>query len=218
MNIVTMITFRPWTHLWCSFPSQPRDSVRKMKQMNRSIVYATFGMLAVTLAIAPLASYAAPAQPNIILIMPDDTIAPEQMERLHAMSKWLKINGAAIYGTRYWKESAQKSEHLAFTTKGKNLYAIKLAEPSSSFTITGTAGWKTNQVKSVRLLGSDSAITWEMTPQGLRITPPEDLGGSLYAWSFEIVADKEQHHPNVIVADADKALKGTKKVDLEGNK
>ena len=33
----------------------------------------------------------------------DGTIVQEQEERLRAMGRWLKINGAAIYGTRYWK-------------------------------------------------------------------------------------------------------------------
>ncbi|MDA3924462.1 MAG: hypothetical protein PF904_07175 [Kiritimatiellae bacterium] len=33
--------------------------------------------------------------------------------------------------------------------------------------------------------------SWEMTPTGLRITPPADLGASQHAWSFEIVTDRE---------------------------
>jgi len=55
-----------------------------------------------------------------------------------------------------------------------------------------------------------------MTEHGLRITPPVSLGQSQHAWSFEIQTDMEQHHPNVIETDADKAFTGTKKVDLEG--
>jgi alpha-L-fucosidase/arylsulfatase A-like enzyme len=147
----------------------------------------------------------------------DGTIAPEQVERLRAMGAWLKINGNAIYGSRYWTSDAQPNEHLVFTTNGKNLYAIKLAIPSAPFTIEATAGWTTDQVKSVKLLGSGAKVTWAMTPAGLKITPPRALGGSKYAWSFEIVTDAEQHHPNAIQTDADKALKGTKEVDLEGH-
>lgn len=146
----------------------------------------------------------------------DGTLAPEQVERLHAMGDWLRINGAAIYGTRYWKLSDQRNEHLAFTTKGKNLYAIKMTEPVAPFVIRGTAGWSDGQVKSVKLLGSDSDVSWKLTSTGLQITPPVDLGASQYAWSFEIVTDREQHVPNAIQANASQALKGTKKVDLEG--
>jgi len=148
----------------------------------------------------------------------DGTIPEPQVERLQTMGRWLKINGDAIYGTRYWKQSEQKTEnlHLVFTTKGKILYAIQLSKPTLPFTITGTAGWKADQIESVRLLGSAAKVIWTMTPQGVKITPPQALGDSFYAWSFEIVTDTEQHHPNVIVNDAEKILTGTKEVDLEG--
>ena len=147
----------------------------------------------------------------------DGTIPAPQVERLRAMGTWLKINGNAIYGSRYWKVCDQENEHLAFTTKGKNLYAIKLAKPTKPFIIDATAGWSADTVKSVKLLGSLGDVQWQMTPAGLQITPPAQLGTSNYAWSFEIVTDQEQHSPNVIVKDADQALKNTKQVDLEGN-
>ena len=146
----------------------------------------------------------------------DGTVPKPQLDRLKAMGKWLKINAPAIYGSRYWKVPDQVKEHLVFTTNGKKLYAIKLETPVAPFTISGTAGWNDSQVKKVSLLGSDAAVTWKMTPRGLRITPPTDLGKSQYAWSFEIQTDAEQHHPNVIVRDVDQALKGTKKVNLDG--
>ncbi|MGD9418691.1 MAG: alpha-L-fucosidase [Verrucomicrobiota bacterium JB025] len=147
----------------------------------------------------------------------DGTIPEPQVERLHAMGAWLKINQAAIYGSRYWKHSDQPADHLAFTTNGNNLYAIKLEKPASPFTITGTKGWKDGQVKAVSLLGSDAAVSWSLTPAGLKITPPADLGDSQYAWTFEIVTDRAQHTPNVIQHDAGKALKGTGEVDLDGH-
>ncbi|TWT80739.1 Alpha-L-fucosidase [Planctomycetes bacterium CA13] len=149
--------------------------------------------------------------------MADGTIPAPQVDRLNAMGRWLKINGQAIYGTRYWKVSDQENEHLAFTTNGNRLYAIKLAKPTSPFTISDTAGWQKGQVKTVRLLGSSADVDWELNTQGLQITPPSDLGQSLYAWAFEIVTDKKQHTPNVIQYDASKALQGTRKVDLEGH-
>ena len=147
----------------------------------------------------------------------DGTIPEPQVERLQAMGEWLKMNGDAIYGSRYWKQSEQVDEHLAFTTNGKKLYAIKLRRPESAFTITGTEGWSEDQIQGVRLLGSDAKVVWEMTPQGLQLTPPADLGQSQYAWSFEILTDAQQHYPNVIETDASAALQGTKKVELDGN-
>ena len=119
----------------------------------------------------------------------DGTLVPEQVKRLRAMGDWLRINGDAIYGTRFWKVNAQENEHLAFTTKGKTLYAIKLAKPSAPFTIEATAGWQAADVKSVRLIGSESAVDWSIGPDGLRITPPSDPGKSQFAWSFEIITN-----------------------------
>jgi alpha-L-fucosidase len=148
----------------------------------------------------------------------DGTIPAWQVERLRVMGDWLKINGEAIYGTRYWKVCGQDNEHLAFTTKGKTLYAIKLTQPSAPFTITAASGWQPGQVKTVCLLGSNAEVDWAATPQGLRITPPADLGRHKYAWAFEIVTDRQQHRPNVIQHDATKPLQGTKKVDLEGHR
>jgi alpha-L-fucosidase len=141
----------------------------------------------------------------------DGTIPVWQVERLRAMGKWLKINGEAIYGSRYWKVNEQENEQLSFTCKGKKLYAIKHARPDAPFVIEATAGWEKKQVKSVRLIGSDMDVDWEISAQGLRITPPEDLGESLHAWTFEIGTNQEQHHPNVVQKDASKAMESTEK-------
>ena len=143
----------------------------------------------------------------------DGTLVPEQVERLRAMGDWLKINGDAIYGSRFWKQYAQKNEHLAFTTNGNSLFAIKLEEPTEPFTIQATAVWPETEVKSVRLLGSKSKVDWSVGSDGLHITPPSDAGESQFAWTFEIVTNSPQHQPNAIVSDADKALKRTRKVD-----
>jgi alpha-L-fucosidase len=146
----------------------------------------------------------------------DGTIPEEQMIRLREMGNWLKINGDAIYGTRFWKESDQKESHLAFTTKGKALYAIALEKPTKPFVIKGTKGWSNNKIKSVELIGASAIVLWEITAEGLQILPPNNLGKSKYAWSFKILTDSNQHAPNIIENNASKALNGTNKVDLEG--
>jgi len=146
----------------------------------------------------------------------DGTIAAPQLERLQAMGNWLKINGPAIYGSRYWHENHQNAGRLSFTTNGKKLYAIALQKPQQPLTIEATAKWSADQVESVKLLGSSAEVKWEMSDKGLQITPPADLGASQYAWSFEIVTTSQQHQPNAIQTDANKAFKGTKAVDLDG--
>jgi alpha-L-fucosidase len=148
----------------------------------------------------------------------DGTIPAWQVERLRAMGTWLKINGEAIYGSRYWKVNHQKAGNLAFTTKGNCLYAIALNKPDTPCVIEATRGWKEDAVISVRLLGSDAQVKWSLTPEGLRITPPVDLGESSHAWTFEISTDREQHAPNAIQDDAGKALQGTKEVERERQK
>jgi alpha-L-fucosidase len=50
-------------------------------------------------------------------------------------------------------------------------------------------------VESVRLLGSEGKVEWAIDDNGLRITPPADLGASQYAWAFEILTTKNQHVP-----------------------
>jgi alpha-L-fucosidase len=130
----------------------------------------------------------------------DGTIPEWQVERLRAMGDWLKINGAAIYGSRYWHTTSQKNGHLAFTTNGKKLYAICLEKPQP-FTIEATKGWTAADVESVRLLGSNGKVEWAIDDNGLRITPPADLGASQHAWAFEILTNKEQHTPAVLGTD-----------------
>lgn len=149
----------------------------------------------------------------------DGTIPEPQMERLMAMKDWLQINGEAIYGTRYWKVSEQKNEHLAFTTKGRTLYAIRLREPTVPFTIEDRAHFLKSGVRSVQLLGHPyhASVDWFIGPDGLNIKPPRRSGKSQHAWVFRIVTNEDQHVPNVIEADPSKALSGTKEVDLEGH-
>ena len=132
------------------------------------------------------------------------------------MGNWLKINGDAIYGTRFWKESGQKEGHLAFTTKGQNLYAIALEKPKNPIIIKGTKGWSIKNVQSIELLGSEVKILWKIAEEGLEIIPPKNLGKSEYAWTFKILTNQNQHHPNAVELNAGKVFNGTKKVHLEG--
>lgn len=138
----------------------------------------------------------------------DGTIPEWQVERLRAMGDWLKVNGEAIYGSRYWKTTRQENGNLAFTTDGKKLFAISL-QPPRPFTIEATKGWTDDDVQSVRLLGSTGKVDWKTGDDGLRIIPPEDLGSSQHAWTFEILTDKNQHTPAVLTSNPREKNRGT---------
>ncbi len=151
--------------------------------------------------------------------MADGTIPPPQLERLQAMGGWLGINGDAIYGSHYWTVSDQADEELVFTANSNNLYAIRLSQPTNAFTITETAGWASDRIQGVRLLGSSAAVPWEMTTNGLRIAPPADLGPTEYAWAFEIQTDEMQHvapsdQPMVALSTASSPVAGAFAVDI----
>ncbi|MDO6721477.1 alpha-L-fucosidase [Psychrosphaera sp. 1_MG-2023] len=116
----------------------------------------------------------------------DGTIPSWQVQRLKNMGTWLKINGEAIYGSRYWKHTEQKKDKLYFTVKGNDLFAIAAEQPNHPFTIKGTKGWADSTVKRVSLLGSSKQIKWHLNGKGLVIEPPKDFGESEHAWVFKI--------------------------------
>ena len=125
---------------------------------------------------------------------PDGTIPEKAQSILLDMGKWLDVNGEAIYGTRPWKvygEGPTKvvggafkdtatqgytSEDIRFTTKGDTLYAIALQPPKNGrLLIKSLATGAPNgnrQIKSIRLLGSDAALKFSRSAQGLTVSLP----------------------------------------------
>lgn len=139
----------------------------------------------------------------------DGTITPEQKDVLLSIGRWLDINGEAIYGTRCWKKFGEgdakptkgsfsdneatvyTARDIRFTTKGNDFYAIALGWDNELLIKSLDPNTVASaRVQSVTLLGSGEEIGWEQTPEGLKISFPENKPCE-YAYCFKICFDGE---------------------------
>lgn len=141
---------------------------------------------------------------------PDGTIPEGAKKCLLGIGKWLEVNGEAIYGTTPWMVSGEgptrmrrggafSEEHpleytpedIRFTVKGNVLYAICLGWPEEEFTIESFVENDNcilyeSEIKSIKMLGVDKELDWEMTEDGLTIKTP-DKKPCEHAFVFKIV-------------------------------
>lgn len=71
--------------------------------------------------------------------MANGVIPPEQADRLHALGAWLRVNGAAIYGTRCADRLSETTENgvdIHYTAKDGALYIILDRLPAGDSTVT----------------------------------------------------------------------------------
>jgi alpha-L-fucosidase len=137
---------------------------------------------------------------NLLLNFPlpnNGELDAEELKILSEITKWMAVNGEAIYGTRPWKifgespgaqirsgerfnERARKpftADDVRFTTKGKALYAFVMGWPEKEALIrplatAGTVG--VDRVRNVELLGFKGKLKWTQDAAGLRVQmPPE---------------------------------------------
>lgn len=118
---------------------------------------------------------------NLLLgLGPDHTGAiPEAIyERLAGIGAWLDVNGAAIYGSRPIAPYEQDS--LLFTTRGGDVYAIRLLTAGQEAPEVVTFDWRGKKPERIDLLGTDHPIVWgwrspqdKDAPAVISVTMPE---------------------------------------------
>jgi len=138
---------------------------------------------------------------NLLLNFPlpgSGMLDEEELKILAEITKWLSVNGDAIYSTRPWKtfgegpgmkappgqaqfnEGQRKdltAEDIRFTAKGNDLFAFAMGWPGNRCTIPALAANGKHQpgrISRVRLLGFGGNLQWKQDDAGLRIELPNE--------------------------------------------
>jgi alpha-L-fucosidase len=138
---------------------------------------------------------------------PDGTIPPAARETLLAMGGWLKVNGAAIYGSRPWrvfgegptdivsgafadtKTKPYTAEDFRFTTHDGALYAIELGRPTTPQIVIHAITAK-DSVGAVIRLADGAVADHHQEADGLHIVVPPGQAGD-YAFVYRIELHKD---------------------------
>jgi alpha-L-fucosidase len=103
----------------------------------------------------------------------DGQIPMAQVIRLTAMGAWLRVNGAAIYGTRAGGTgTTADGRAVAFTHCGESRYAIVQGAPQGEVQF---ACAQPAQGAEVRMLGNSRALPYTWADGDLRIEVPDHL-------------------------------------------
>ncbi|SDX69309.1 alpha-L-fucosidase [Lutibacter oricola] len=132
----------------------------------------------------------------------DGIIPDDQKKTLLDMGKWLKVNGEAIYGSKYYdvygegptktetghlsegKNKGFTQEDIRFTTNNNNLYATVLVPPTEDIKIKYLNTSKI-KVKTIELLGYKGKVEFSQSEENLTINFPKNVNLD-YAWVFKI--------------------------------
>lgn len=112
---------------------------------------------------------------------PDGVIPFEQTRRLRELALWLFVNGEAIYDTRPWIVTNEKSVWFTQSKKDNTVYAFETETPWKwatwrEFKLKSVRATKETQVEIVGQTGENRCwstesckATWRQEPDGLRI-------------------------------------------------
>jgi alpha-L-fucosidase len=158
---------------------------------------------------------------NFLLdIGPDEhgKIPPIMQERLLQMGEWLKINGAAIYGTSRWRESRQGDVYFTYNADSNNLYALFSNYPSSRSIELKNVQLTANT--QVALLSTTQRLRWESRGAGTVIFLPEydpNVFKAPYAYAIRVAGyGKFLKKPVVNVAYKNNSLVPTVSIESAG--
>jgi alpha-L-fucosidase len=96
---------------------------------------------------------------------------PEVSRIAKDLGAWLKVNGEAVYASRPFEVFGEDS--VRYTRNQGNVYVALLNWDGGPVTLKAlrAGGVTLGKVAKVELLGSDAALTFDQTEQGLTVTP-----------------------------------------------
>jgi alpha-L-fucosidase len=120
----------------------------------------------------------------------DGRIPVIQQQRLADIGDWLKVNGEAIYGSSALKSGAWTGpEGVKFTRRGAETFVICTKWPDDPLVVKGDIP---GRIVSVRMLGCDQKIRWDLEDKALSIHLPVLTPASVpcsHAWVFAVRTD-----------------------------
>jgi alpha-L-fucosidase len=145
---------------------------------------------------------------NLLLnfpLRPDGALDDESLHVVKGITRWMAVNGEAIYATRPWvtygegptrsgggqfNENAQAwtAEDFRFTRKGDTVYAFQMAWPANRRAVIQSLKLSDGmRVKDVRMLGFDGLVPWSQTVHGLTIDlPPVPVSEPAHAFAVRV--------------------------------
>ena len=137
----------------------------------------------------------------------EGVVPGQSVYNLLELGKWLKINGDAVFGTQKWKITKEgptrlemkgtgerekegfkdnfTSQDFWFTQKNEKIYAIALKYPEGEAIIKCLGSKSAGKIKSVKMLGSQSALKWKQTDMGLMVKLPKNHLNK-YGYALEV--------------------------------
>jgi alpha-L-fucosidase len=106
---------------------------------------------------------------------PDGTLSELQVARLKEIGDWMKINGAAIYGTR---TTDIYTDSKTFFTKGKDGELFAIVPLDESQPVPSTVTWSGNlpaKGSRVKLLLNGKSVKWKLNGDSITIFLPREV-------------------------------------------
>lgn len=120
---------------------------------------------------------------------PDGELDPDAYQRLKEVGAWMKVNGAAIYGSRIFTSFGEGNDIRYTQSKdGNTQYIFLLNYPETKQVLTKI---KFSKKTRLQLLGSKSKLTWKQIENGVEINLPASLKSVTdYVWVIKVSGSK----------------------------